>query len=50
MIDLFRLSKIPAIYANLYDRLTNVFSPLEAEEIIEAILRNEVPAISVNRQ
>jgi len=53
MIDLFRSSKIPVIYANLYDRLTNVFSASEAEQIIEAILQNDnnqVPAVSVNRE
>ena len=51
MIDLLRSSKIPATYIKLYERLTDVFSPLEAEQIIEAILHNDnnpVPAIPVN--
>jgi hypothetical protein len=46
MIDLFRSSKIPAIYADLYERLTNVFSSSEAEEIITAVILSNVLSVS----
>jgi hypothetical protein len=46
MIDLFRSSKIPLVYTNLYERLTNVFSNSEAEAIIDAVIRSNVLAIS----
>jgi len=53
MVDLFRTSKIPLVYGDLYDRLTNVVSVLEAEKIIERILREndiQVLPVSPNRE
>jgi len=46
MIDLFRSSKIPAIYTELYERLINVFSHSEAEEIINAVILSNVLSVS----
>jgi len=45
MLDLFRSSRIPAIYTNLYNRLTDVSSRSEVEEVIEGVLRSNVTAI-----
>jgi len=36
-MDLFRFSKIPLVYTDLYDRLTPALSSSEAEQIIKAI-------------
>ena len=47
MVDQLRSWKIP-IYTNLHNRLTNVGSTLEAEVIIEGVLRSNVLAIFPN--
>jgi hypothetical protein len=48
MIDLFRSSKIPVVYTDLYDRLTNVFTSSEAEQIIRDILqKNDSQVLTV---
>ena len=41
------MSKVPTIYADLFKRLTvEGFTHSEAGNIIEAILQDEVPAVS----
>jgi len=53
MVDLFRSSKIPLVYSDLYDRLTNVVTVSEAEKIIESILHEngiQVLPVSLNHE